>query len=285
MATNQVKGYQMKRYILLLSGFIILMQPESHAQEKNLRYEILLNNKMLGDSIKNISFSACLDISPENLVTLSDGSLIYLLGWGGITSIGNKSNQPINEFAYSSDGLLFAIAGNDLCHISKDGNWKSLVRLPHSQMSISRGKEVMYIYDHNLNDGKYYAYALAKGGKYRHLFTSPKPVNGIIELGDSIYVAVESGIYSYSPQTGNLIPLFALGREDTITSLSADPEQPILYFSTRTSVYALKNSSLVRISEDFPDSIVRYSGNGLLIFNPRTKDILHIVNIEKSIEF
>jgi hypothetical protein len=275
----------MKKYILLFSSFIFLMLPEGHAQDKELRYEVLLNNKMLGDSIKNSSLSPCLDVSPENLLTLSDGSMIYLLGWGGIISIGNKSNQPINAFTYSSDGLLFAVAGNDLCHLSKDGNWKSLVKLPHSQMSISRGKDVMYIFDHNPGKVKYHVYALAKGGKYRDLFTSPKPVNGICELGDSIYVAVESGIYSYSPSTNKLTSVFALEKENTITSLSADPEQFVLYFSTQKAIYAFKNSSLVKLTMDFPGSIIKFSGKGLLIFNSITKDILHIVNVEKSIEF
>lgn len=194
-------------------------------------------------------------------------------------------DRPINAFAYSSDGLLFAITGNDLCYINKDGNWESLIRLPGSQMSISRGNDVMYIYDHNPNKGKYHTYALAKGGKYRNLFTSPKPINGICEMGDSIYVAVESGIYSYSPQTNKLTSVFALEKENTIASLSADPEQFILYFSTQRAIYALKNNTLVKLTMDFPGSIIKFSGKGLLIFNPLTKDIMHIVNVEKSIEF
>ncbi len=261
------------------------MQPDGHAQVKPLRYEVLLNNRMLGDSIKNRALTTCLDVSPENLITLSDGSQVYLLGWGGITSIGNKSNQNINSLAYSSDGLLFAIIGNYLCHIDKDGNWKNLVRLPSSQMSISSGRDVIYIYDHISASGKYNAYLLAKGGKYRNLFTSPKPVNGICEMGDSIYIAVESGIYSYSHQTSKLIFLFALEKENIITSLSADTEKRILYFSTATGIYALKNRSLVKISADFPNSIIKSSGAGLLIFNPLENDILHIVNVDESIEF
>jgi len=261
------------------------MSQEGKTQDKNLRYEILLNNKMLGDSIKASSFPGCLDVSPEHFITISDGSLIYLLGWGGITTIGNKSNQQITSFAYSSDGLLFAVEGNDLWYISGDGNWKSLLRLPAAKMSISPGKDVMYIYDNNPGKGKYNAYALAKGGKYRNLFTSPKPVSGICEMGDSVYIAIESGIYSFSSQTYKLIPVFALEKENTITSLSSDPERLILYFTTQKAIYALKNSSLVKLTMDFPGSIIKFSGEGLLVFNSRTKDILHIVNVEKSIEF
>ena len=280
-----MKSLPMKNYILLFLGFNILLQPVGYAQDKTLRYEVLLNNRMLGDSIKNRSLTTCLDLSPEKFITISDGSQVYLLGWGGITSIGNKSNQNINSFAYSSDGLLFAVAGNQLCHIGKTGNWKSLVSLPSSQMSISGGKDVMYIYDHSPNNGKYHAYVLAKGGKYRNLFTSPETVNGICELGDSVYIAIASGLYSYSPQTGKLSSLFALEKENVITSLSADTEQLILYFSTATAIYALKNSSLVKITADFPNSIIKFSGTGLLIFNPLEKDILHIVNVAESIEF
>ena len=275
----------MIRYLLLLTGLIILVQPHAGAQDSSLRYEILLNNKMPGDSIRNISFSDCIDVSPESLLTLSDGSIIYLLGWGGIVTLGNKSNTSINSFAYSSDGLLFAIAGSELCHLNKDGNWKSLFSLPGSQMSIARGKEVMYIYDHKPGKGKYRTYALAKGGKYKDLFSSSKPISAICEMDDSVYVAIESGLYSYSPLSGKLKAVFALEKENAITSLSADAEKLILYLSTHRAIYALKNNTLIKLSTDFPGSIIKYSGKGLLIFNPQTKDILHIVDIEKSIDF
>jgi alpha-N-acetylglucosamine transferase len=70
-----------------------------------------------------------------------------------------------------------------------------------------------------------------------------------------------------------------------ITSLAADPVNEILYFSTQLSIYAYKKNSLVMLSDEFPGSYIKYFGNGLIVFNPRSKDILRIVNVASSIDF
>lgn len=275
----------MKKTLFLLFSSIALLQQVGYAQDKNLRYEILLNSKMLTDSLLSGSLSSCLDISPQHLIALSNGSQVYLLGWGGTTPIGNRSKQPISGFAYTSDGLLLAIQNKELCYIGKEGSWESLLKLPAPNMSIASGKEVVYVYDREQNRGKYNAYALAKAGRYRNLFASPKPINGICEMGDSIYVAIENGIYSYSPPKSKLTLLAALEKGVAITSFTVDPIKEIIYFTTPTSIYALKKNSLVMLTKEFPGSTVKYFGDGLLIFNARSKDIIRLVNVESSIEF
>ncbi len=110
-------------------------------------------------------------------------------------------------------------------------------------------------------------------------------LKAISELGDSIYIAIENGIYSYSTQKAKLTLLIALEKGMTITSLAVDPVNEILYFSAQNAIYALKKNSLVNLTKEFPGSIVKHYGNGLLIFNPLSKDIFRIVNVESSIEF
>jgi hypothetical protein len=70
-----------------------------------------------------------------------------------------------------------------------------------------------------------------------------------------------------------------------ITSLAGDPINEIFYFSTQTAIFAYRQNSLVMLTKEFPGSSVRHFGNGLLIFNPLSKDILRIVNVVSSIEF
>jgi hypothetical protein len=240
---------------------------------------------MLKDSVLYGSLANCLDISPQHFLTLSNGTQMYLLGWGGATPLGNRSKKTISGFSYTSDGLLLTVQYNDLCYINTEGNWEKLFNLPSPNMSITSGKEVIYVYDSEQNMGKYNAYVLAKAGRYKKLFVSPKPIKGICELGDSIYIAIENGIYAYSPQKNKLTLQVVLDKEMAITSFTLDPIKEIFYLSTKTAIYAYRQNSLVMLTKDFPLATVKYFGNGLLIFNPLSKDILRIVNVESSIEF
>lgn len=210
---------------------------------------------------------------------------MYELGWGGATPLGKRSDQSIHGFAYTPDGLLLAVQSGNLCYINAEGNWEILYSLPSPGMSITPGKEVMYIYDSEQNLEKYNAYALAKAGRFKNLFVSPKPIKGICELGDSIYVAIENGIFTYSVQKNKLVLRMAFDKEMAITSFTVDPVKGIFYFSTRTAIYAYRQNSLVMLTKEFPSATVKYYGNGLFIFNHTSKDILRIVNIESSIEF
>ena len=283
--SKSVKQSSMKRISILLAGFIVLLGQAAYTQTSEIRYEILLNNNMLHEASLKEPLSYCLDVSPGNFVTISTASQMYLLGWGGITTIGNKSNKPLSSFAYTSDGLLMAVEDKDLCCLNKEGNWEILAKLPSPGMSLASGKEVMYVYDNGQNKKRYHAFALARGGKYMHLLSSSEPVTGICEMNDSVYFSIGSGIYSYSPQNKKLVPFFALGRENKISSLTSSQKEGILYFSTMTAIYALKGNSLVRISAEFPSTTVKCYGNGLLIFNASSNDILRIVNVQSSIEF
>jgi hypothetical protein len=268
----------------LLIGILLLHQ-RVYTQNNNLRYEVLLNNEMLKDSVLNGSLTNCLDISPQHFLTLSNGTQMYLLGWGGATPLGNRSKQAISGFSYTSDGLLLTVQKNDLCYINTEGNWETLFSLPSPDMSIAAGREVIYMYENKQNGDKYNAYVLAKAGRYKNLFVSPKPIKGICELGDSIYVAIENGIFAYSPQKNQLTLRIALEKGMTITSFTADPVKEIFYFSTETAIYAYRQKSLVMLTREFPSATIKYFENGLLIFNPLTKDILRIVNVDNSIEF
>jgi hypothetical protein len=262
-----------------------LLQQTGYTQSNNLRYEILLNNEMLQDSVLSGSLTNCLDISPQHFLTLSNGNQMYLLGWGGATPLGNRSKQAISGFSYTSDGLLLTVQYNNLCYLNTEGNWEKLFNLPSPHMSIASGKEVIYVYDSEQGMGKYNAYVLAKAGRYKNLFVSPKPITGICELGDSLYIAIENGIYAYSPPKTELTLRFALDKEMAITSFTVDPMKEIFYLSTKTAIYAYKLNSLVMLTKEFPSATVKYFGNGLIIFNPLSKDILRIVNVESSIEF
>ena len=71
-------------------------------------------------------------------------------------------------------------------------------------MGIAAGKDVMYLFDQNRNDKQYKLYVYAKGGKYKQLLVSPKPVIAAVEMNDSLYLAIGSAVFSFSLKDNKL---------------------------------------------------------------------------------
>jgi len=143
----------------------------------------------------------------------------------------------------------------------------------------------MYLFDRNRNDKQYRLYALAKGAKYKQLLVSPKPINAAVEMNDSLYIAIGSGVFSFSPQSNTLNLVAGFQKESEIKSMTVDSTNDILYVATRDAIYALQNNKLAYVTGDFGGGYIKYFGDGLIIFNPESKDIMRIVNISKTITF
>jgi hypothetical protein len=274
---------------LLIMCLFISAQLTTAQQKNNLRYEILLNNNMLDSSLQKERFFNALDISPKNLLTLSTGNKIYLLGWGGISQLGKEiKGTIISSYAYTTDGLLMAVKNNVLCYMNGKGILDTIVQLPNANMGLAAGKNVMYLFDQIRNDNKYKLFAFAKKGKYKQLLVSPKPITTVAEMSDSLYVAIGNGVYSLSPnpaRAGSLKLVAGFQKESEIRSMTVDSVNNILYIATQDAIYARQNNNLVYVTGDFGGGIVKYFGQGLIIFNPVTDDIIRIVNIDQSIKF
>ena len=271
-------------FTLMLIGLFYVQT--AYSQEKNeLRYEMMLNQNMLTDSMKNIQFGYHIDVSPHQFITLAGDNKMFLLGWGGIVQLGKDTEMPVNSFAYTSDGLLMAIIENQLCYMDSTGIFSTIAQLPTSDMGLAAGKNVMYLFDHFRADSLYRLYALAKGGKYKQLLITPKPVTAVAEMGDSIYFALGSAVFSFTPENINPNMVAGFQKDNTIFSITADTIRNILYISTADAIYAKQGNSLVYVTGDFGGGIVKYFGDGLILFNPETHTIIRIVNIDKSIHF
>jgi hypothetical protein len=254
-------------------------------QKDSLRYEVMLNSGMLDSTLKRERFISALDISPGKYITLSTADKIYLLGWGGIQQLGKTQKGNLSSYAYTKEGLLMAVKEDILSCLNTQGDLDTLMRLPRSKMGISAGKEVMYLFDQSRDDKQYKLYALAKGGKYKRLLVSPRPITTVLEMSDSLYLAIGSGVFSFSPQSNALNLVAGFQKESEIKSMTVDPQNEILYIATREGIYARKNNSLVYVTGDFGGGMIKYFNGGLIIFNPETCDIIRIVNIAKSIVF
>jgi hypothetical protein len=265
---------------------LFLVHSSIAQQKNNLRYEIMLSNNMLDSTLKKDRFMSAIDISLNKYITLSTGKKFYLLGWGGISQLGNEvENGLVNSYTYTNDGLLMAVKNNVLYHMNDKGILDTLVQLPQANMGIAAGREVIYLFDQYRDDNQYKLYAFAKGGKYKQLLVSPKPITTVVEMTDSLYLAIGSGVFSFSAKDGKLNLVAGFQKESEIRSMTVDSTSNILYITTQDGIYARQDNSLVYVTGDFGGGIIKYFSGGLIIFNPGTNDIIRIVNIDKSITF
>jgi hypothetical protein len=249
----------------------------------SLRFEVLMNNKMLDDIHLDISFTNSLNITSNHLILLSSTDKFYLLGWGGIKSIGLKATGIISSFAYTSDGFLMIVNNNELCYLKDSiGHFARLYQLPSNNMGITAGKNVMYLYDRVKEQKSCALYILAKGHKYLKLFEIPTPILSVCDMNGSILFSTENKIYSINSKNNNIKALVALPNDKEIKSIAVDTSLNRIFFSTENMVYTLKDSTAEIITDKF-GGILKYFNGGLIIFNPEKKYLIRIVGIENKI--
>ncbi len=248
----------------------------------SLRFEVLLTNKMLIDIHLSEKFVHSIDITSNNLVLLSTNDQFYLLGWGGMETLGKKLKGSICSYAFTPDNFLMTIRNNEICVIDSLGNLSKLFQLPNEGMRISAGKNVMYVYDHNKDLSQKSLYVLAKGGKYVKLFEVKTEINSVVEVKNLILFATENALYSFNPKTKALKAYIVLSKEKEIQSIAVDNLTNRIYFSTGSAIYAIKDSSLVTITDKF-GGILRYFNEGLLIFNPEKNLLIRMTGLDNKI--
>jgi hypothetical protein len=248
----------------------------------SLRYELLMNGKMLKDINVNDSLIGSLDITSNRLILLSTNKQYYLLGWGGMVPFGKSVEGNISSFAFTCDSSLLTVRNNELCYFDSLGGISVLYKLPDKGMCISAGKYVMYIYDCNKNKDKNALYVVAKGGKYAKLFDVPTPITSVVEISNSLLFATGSALLNYDPKNKALKVLVKLQKEKEIVSIAVDSVSNRIFFSTESAIYALKDSSAVIISDEF-GGVLRFLNDGLVVFNPEKKFLFGISGFENEI--
>jgi hypothetical protein len=256
----------------------------SPAKDDSLSFEVLLTSKILSDNQLNETFISSLDITSNQLILLSTRNKFYLLGWGGIKAAGQNIPDAISSFAYTPDGLLMIVHNKDLCTLDSLGNLSTLFGLPDQDMGITAGEYVMYVYDRNKEKTVHGLYAIARGGKYSRLFDVPAPISSAVEMKNSILFATNNSLFSYNLTNKALNLLTVLPKDNSIKSIAVDTSANRIYISTANSIYALKDSATVIITEEF-GGILRFLNDGLIVFNPEKKLLIRIVAIDKKISY
>jgi hypothetical protein len=277
----------MKRIILLtVLCFSVLLNQSLNGQHTSpvndsLGFEILLTGEMYGEAGIKGNFINSIEITPERLVLLSTSDQYYLLGWGGIVPQGSKMPARINSFAFTGDGLLLTVEEKSLCYFDSSGKPAVLYTLPVAGMSIAAGRDVMYLYDSDKGDKTHPLYVLARGGKYLKLVETPAPITSVVETDNYVLFASGASIYSMNVPGKEIRLLYTDKEGKMIISLAYDSNGKSVYFSTPTSVSAIKGSEIVIISEN-TGGILRYF-NGLIVFDPSARLIMRIVGLDGTL--
>jgi hypothetical protein len=270
--------------IFLFAFFAIctLLVKGSQINNDTLRVEILLNSNILNGVQVNDKFINALDITPSQLILLSTKDKFYLLGWGGIQAVGQKSSDSIKSFAYTPDGLLMVVRNNDLCYMDSLGKLSSLFGLPNKSMGITAGENEMYVYDRNKDLKIYALYVIAKGGRYAKLFEIHTPISSIVELKSSLLFSSGNTVYNFDPKNKELKAIVALKNDKEIKSITIDTLNNMIFISSDNAVYAYKDSSLITITEKIAGTI-KYFNDGLIVFDPEKKILVRMTGIESEV--
>lgn len=279
---SKITRFFLVSFFSIVPSLLLCLQGQDRQTANNsVSIEVLMTDRMFGDFTPGAGFLKSIDITSERFILLSAPDQYYVLGWGGIVPLGGRINGEIQSFAYTPDGLLLTVRGNDLCSFDDNGNLTPLIRLPLSGMGISAGKEVMYLFDSGQDQKTHPLYVFAREGKYMKLIEVPDPIASVAETDDEVLLAAGSKLYGVNPATKEVKLLFAEENGGKILSVATDRSNGISYFSTADRVYAIRDLNLAAVAEK-TGGILKYY-NGLIVFNPETRQVIRILGLEKEL--
>ena len=268
--------YTIKLFFLLVLSWISVHGTAQQTPKDSIFFEILLDKGML-KPFQDVSFIPSIAITPERFILLSSPNQFYILGAGGMLPLSEKTEAPIHSFAKTPDNAIMLVRGSDFCFLDSSGKIVKLFGLPDDNMNISAGKEVLYLYGKNSSTGKDVIYLLFKGGKYVSLLEYPTPIASVLEINGGLFFSSKNKILLVDIASKQVNELLSLPNEkDEIISMGDDYVQGILYFSTNNAVYRVKDGRIELVGD--VGGILKYDGDGLLVFNPGKSMIVRFRN-------
>jgi hypothetical protein len=267
-------------FIILFTGIIGSLSGQT-ADNDSVKYEILMDGKLLSDMKITGTLTGSFEMTSNKYILFSTTDQFYLLGWGGIVPLGKKTLAAMGSFAFTPDSILMCVRNNQLCNLDSLGNLSQMYQLPGNNMGISAGKNVMYLYERDLTKEKNALYMIARGGSYLKLIEVPGPVNALAEYGNSLYFSTQNAVLQYNLTTKELKAVAVLPDQGTIQSLTVNPSDGSVYFSTSQSVFTIRNNSIIILSDKL-GGFLRYYG-GLIVYSPQNKLMIRMAGLNERI--
>jgi len=273
---------KVKNAISTLCLTIIFLSAYSSPEGKDSpRYEVLMSSHLLNELKTNPAFIPSIDVSPRKLVLLASADQLYLLGWGGLSPLGQRQLPGIGSFAYTSDSLLMVVCQDQLSYLDETGKLSQLFKLPNTGMGLSRGNDVMYLYDRTNNRGSYALYVLGGGGKYTKLLQMPSPINSVAEFNNGLIFSNRNAVFYYQFKTKEFKALASLPKGSVIRSVAVDTTDNRVYFSTDKMVCSVKDAELIVLSDKLGGMLSYF--HGLIVFDPESKLLIRLTDINNAI--
>jgi hypothetical protein len=208
-----------------------------------------------------------------------------VLGWNKFIPLVPKMSVPIHSFTYTSADVLVIVSENGLHIIDTVGQLMEIYKLPNSNMKITAGDSVLYVYDNDdtKQEKGYAVYLLHDDISLVKLIELSTPVTSILESNGNVFIAVKNNIYSMDVGNKKMKHLVQLPEKDEkIISIATDYDNDILYFSTDNAIYGLKDTIAWRAIDQI-SGMLKYYYNELYVFNPE-KNFLSAFHISTPLE-
>lgn len=273
------------KYIhIILLYFLVIFSIKGQAQiqlKDTVKMDIILNNSMLKEvSIKG-NFINSIDYTPTGFLLLASSDQFYMIGWGNMSTVFKKTKTDINAFTVTQDGTLWIISGNTLYSVDEQGNLSVIYDfLPIYKPRIvsSNQESLAYIYDHSFREGdREYMLCQISDKEHKRLLSTSTPILSVYEYKTSLLLSTENKIMCADSKTKSFFELFTLSQKSDIISITGDTVNHAIYFSTQDTIYRIKNGTLEYVSTEL-GGILKYDGEGLLIFNPEKSLIIRLRN-------
>jgi len=265
-----MENKKMKYIFITLSLYCSLI---GYSQNRDsMTTDIFLDKEILKELSIDVKFINSIEYTPDGYILLSSPNRFYILGVGGIVPVWGtwNSENVIEAFTITADSILVALSGNALYLLDSDNSFTKFQIIPDNNMGISSKYDNIYVYDRILkNDKKNYSiYQMSEYEEITPLVTIPTPILSVFETPSQLIFSTRNILVSVDIKTKKLFQLFSLQYEEDIISIVGDTQNKTLYFSTNRTVYRIKNNQIELLSENF-GGILRYDGEGLLVFNPK----------------
>ncbi|MDR1170050.1 MAG: hypothetical protein LBK97_04355, partial [Prevotellaceae bacterium] len=266
-------------FCCMMCGFTVCGYSQT-ANNNTAKADVFLNNATLQEISMNVKLINAIDYTPAGFLLLASSDQFYVLGQGGMIPAFKKTKYNIDAFAIDpSDSTLLIISKNKLYQIDSSGDFVETLKLPGNNMGIVAGKQGVYIFDRERYGNIHSVYLVSNNPlSYIKLFSMPDPIASMFEYRSSIFFSTENKLFCTSIKSKTAIEIFSLPqKEDKIISMIADSIHHTFYFSTDKAVYGIKDKNVEYISNEF-GGILRYDGEGLIIFHPETNFIMRLRN-------
>jgi hypothetical protein len=263
---------------------------EHDAQEQEEGIDVFLSENMLKSINLNVVFNNSIDYTAGKLLLLSSSNQFYALGINGVFPVLEKTKNKIDAFSIATtDSILLIVSNKTLYHTDSEGKMVKITDLPTAKMGIASSEDDIYLFEQTeiKNKKEYSLFSLSRELVLTKLISVETPVNSVYfypTISPIVFFTSRNTIY-YLVEEGDSVKskdkyaeIFTLsGNNNKIISLAGDIENQALYFSTSDTVYRIKDNQLDYICVEF-GGILRYDGEGLLIFNPKESLIVRLRN-------